>query len=162
LWNEKNKHIIDELITDDYIDHTTPPYVSNEELQGPETFKRVFTAIQDVFFDIHVSIKDQIVEDDKVVTHAIWECTLKSDDDPPVAAQVVTVRGIGIDRIDGGKIVENWNTLDVLYRLISQLELADPFIDPDTPIPPAIPCDPAAPRPCRFGRVCRNRRCVKA
>ncbi len=135
LWNKKNKDIIDELIADDYVDRTTPPSSADVELAGPERFKQVFTEIQKEFFSIHVYIKDQIAEDDKVVTCMTWECTVKSNDDPLAAGQVFTLQGIGIDRIDNGKIVENWNTLDALYRLINLLSLHDPFIDPDTPAP---------------------------
>ena len=156
LWNEKDKYIIDELIADSYSDHTTPPYPDDEALQGPELFKQVAVALQEIFFSIHVTIKEQIAEGDKVVTHAIWECTLKTDDKPPVAGQVVTTRGIGIDRIDDGLIVENWNTLDVLFGLISQFNLADPFVDPNIPAPTPPDCKGCVP-PFR----CLNDKCVR-
>ena len=163
LWNEQNRYIIDELIADNYVDHTTTPYIDDGELQGPETFKKVAAAIQKAFFLIHVTIRDQIAEDDQVATHAIWECTLRREDDPTAAGRVITLRNIGIDRIDHGLIVENWNTLEVLYRLISLFNLADPFTDPDMPKPGPPKCDPNNPKnTCGFGRTClKNGTCGK-
>lgn len=161
LWNEQDKYIIDELIADSYSDYTTPPYSNDDALQGPETFKKVSRAIQKAFFSIHATIKEQIAEGDKVVNHIIWECTLKREDDPTRAGQIVTDRGIGIDRINDGLIVENWNTLDILYRLISQFNLADPFIDPDVAKPPAVACDPKNPMSCIPGFKCVNGKCVR-
>lgn len=136
LWNEKDKYVIDELIADNFVDHTPPPSSGDISTPGPDFYKQVYTAIQNELFNIHVSIKDQIAEGDKVVTHIAWEFTLKSNDKPPVAGKVITATGVGIDRIEGGKIVENWNTLDVLFRLINALGLPDPFSDPNTPTPP--------------------------
>ncbi|SRR6266487_5063642 len=118
LWNQKNKSIIDELLADTYVDHTPPPQ------QGTEALKGLFDALQQGFSDIRASIEDQIAEEDKVMTRVTWECTLKSDHPSP--ASQVTVMGVGIDRIDGGKIVENWNTLDVLYRLVNLLDSGIP------------------------------------
>ncbi|GHO90166.1 hypothetical protein KSF_002140 [Reticulibacter mediterranei] len=134
LWNKKDLDIIDELIADDYADRTAPPEFFEDELKGPDRLKEVVTRIQKEFLDIHVYIKDQIAEDDQVVTCMTWECTLNNKDDP-ANPLIFTLQSIGIDHIENGRIVENWNTLDALYRLINLLKLQDPFIDPDTPFP---------------------------
>src|SRR6266568_3562608 len=79
LWNDKNATIIDELIADNYHDHTTPPSAFNGELHGPEALKQFFAAIPKNI-DIQVTIEDQIAEGDKVATCVLWEYTVKSDD----------------------------------------------------------------------------------
>jgi predicted SnoaL-like aldol condensation-catalyzing enzyme len=157
LWNEKNPAVIDELLADEYVDHTKPPYVTGIEI-GKKALPIVFPAIQRDFFKISLSIEDQVAEGNKVATQVVWTCTFKSDDDPPVAAGDVSIRGISIDHIRDGKIVENWNGLDVLYRLINLLRLADPQVDLDVPAPP-VHCDDTQQcgRPdftCVFGRCC--------
>jgi hypothetical protein len=154
LWNEKNDSIIDELIADAYIDHTTPCSPDFRELEGPEVFKEVFDALQGDFFDIRVSIEDQIAEDDKVVNLVAWQYTLRSDNDPAIASQVVTITGIGIDRIDGSKIVESWNTFDVTYRLLNALEMACPLRR--KPGPGGVDCN----NDCPKGFRCEGR-CVR-
>jgi predicted SnoaL-like aldol condensation-catalyzing enzyme len=149
LWNKKNVSIINELIADTYIDHTPPPNSMDEKLQGPAAFNQLFTALQDAFSDIRVSIGDQIAQHDRVATPVTWVYTLKSNDSS-IVSQVVTIMGIGIDRIHSGKIVENWNTLDVTYRLINLLGIPDP-LSPPAPPPPqscAKGCDP--------GYVCQS------
>jgi len=149
LWNQKNESIIDELLADTYVDHTPPLRSQSLGQLSPEQLKQLFEALQQDFSDIHVSIEDQIAEDDKVVTQVTWVCTLKSDD--PTTAQQVTVMGVGIDRFDSGKIVENWNTLDVLYRLLILLGIDVPET-PRGPVPPPPPCDDN--NPCPFGFAC--------
>src|SRR5206468_1589886 len=99
----------------------------------------------------HVSIKDQIAEEDKVVTQVTWVYTLKSDD--PSTDQRVTVDGVGIDRFDSGKIVENWNTLDVLFRLLKKLGIEVLQTPPPRQPPPPCPCPPGS--ICQFG-VCNR------
>src|SRR5690242_2317673 len=101
LWNQKNESIIDELLADIYVDHTPPT------LQGKEPLQELFEVLQQGLSDIHVTIDDQIAEDDKVMTRVIWAFTLKSDDPSP--ASQVNAMGVGVDRIDDGKIVESWN-----------------------------------------------------
>jgi SnoaL-like polyketide cyclase len=161
VWNREdgavNEAIIDKLIAPTYVDHTPPCSLSSEELQGPEKFKQVVKTIRDNFFAIRVSIESQIAEDDRVVNLVTWQCTLKSDDDPPTAAQVVTVMGVGIDRIDeDGQIVEGWNFFDIPYRLINRLGLPCPLVPPG-PAPTPPPCKPGG--KCDPGYMCQFNQC---
>src|SRR5262249_4513546 len=117
--------------------------------QGPEVLKDLFEALQGDFSDIHVSIGDQIAEDDRVVTPVTWQCTFESND-PSTPTQVITIVGVGIDRIESGKIAESWNMYDVIYRLLNKLELSDPL--PSGPVP-GKPC------PCDPGYICQSGSC---
>ena len=155
LWNQKNVSIIDELLADNYVDHTPPRRPGGAEL-GPEGLRRLFQRLQRIFVDIHVAIEDQIAQEDRVVTRLTWQITLRDDD--PAKTPQVTVMGISIDRIHCGKIVENWNMLDVLYRLLNLLET--PVTEGNIPHPSAAPpCDGRGHCPphclCRFGRCGR-------
>jgi predicted ester cyclase len=118
LWNKKNETVIGELLADNYVDRTPPPQ------RGDVTLNQLFQALQQGFSDISATIEDQIAEDDMVMTRVTWNCTRKSANAAP--ASQVTVVGVGVDRIDDGKIVENWNTLDILYRLLNLLDMAVP------------------------------------
>lgn len=150
LWNQKNVSIVGELLANTYVDHT--PGTFDEGPQGPEALRQLFEALHRDFSDIRASIEDQIAEEDKVMTRVTWVCTLTSDD--PSAVSQVTVMGVGIDRIDQGKIVESWNALDVPYRLLNLLEGPDA---PNVPHPPPVPCD--RDNPCRPGFMCRFGTC---
>jgi predicted SnoaL-like aldol condensation-catalyzing enzyme len=165
LWNQRNVDIIDQLLADTYVDHTPPANAVDQEVQGPETLKRFFEALHLDFSSIHVSIEDQIAKGDKVMTRVTWECTPKSDD--PSTALPVTVMGVGVDRIDHGKIVENWNTLDVLYRLHNLLggpvgtmpPPVSPKPPPVSPKPPLPPCGPH--HKCSPGFICQKGICQR-
>jgi hypothetical protein len=154
LWNKKNISIIDELIPNTYVDHTPPPHAEDIDLQGPEVLKQVFAGLQDEFADIHVSIGDQIEEEDKVVTPVTWQFQFTAgSNDAPIPSQVITIMGVSIDRIDSGKIAESWNTFDVPFRLINQLGMLDPV--PKRPLPGPVPC------PCPSGYVCQTGFCMR-
>ncbi len=142
LWNQKNLSVIDELLADTYVDHT-PPLNPDEGPQGPETLKQLLEALHQVPSDTRVSIEDQIAEGDEVTNRLTWECTFESGD-PPTPSQVI-VMGVGIDRIDGDKIAESWNTLDVPYRLLNVLTSVAqaPHLrhcDRNNPCPPGFIC----------------------
>jgi steroid delta-isomerase-like uncharacterized protein len=73
------------------------------------------------FPDLKITVEDQIAEGDKVVTRWTAEGTHDGDlPGLPASGRSSTVTGIGIDRIEGGKIVEawgNWDTLGMLQQL---------------------------------------------
>ena len=64
---------------------------------------------------MHVTIEDQIAERDKVVTRFTFRGTHQGEFmGVPATGKVVTVTGIYISRIAGGKCVEDWENLDML------------------------------------------------
>ncbi len=156
LWNQKNMSIIDELLADTCVVHT-PPLRPTGSLR-PEALKQLFEALQNYFSDIHISVKDQIAEEDKVVTQMTWDCTLKSDD--PSTDSTVNADGVGIDRIDSGKIVENWNTLDVLYMILKLRKGPPPQLQkgPPPPWPPPALCSNS--NQCPPGYQCLYGECL--
>jgi steroid delta-isomerase-like uncharacterized protein len=67
------------------------------------------------FPDLKITVEAQIAEGDLVVTR--WSSTGTHEGDLPglpASHNKVTVTGIGIDRIENGKIVEGWNNWDTL------------------------------------------------
>jgi steroid delta-isomerase-like uncharacterized protein len=73
------------------------------------------------FSDLQMTVEDQIAEGDMVVTR--WTAVGTNDGDlpgMPASGRSSTVTGIGIDRIEDGKIVEawgNWDTLGMMQQL---------------------------------------------
>ena len=62
-----------------------------------------------------LAIDDQIAEGDRVVSR--WTGTGTHQGEfmgVPATGNKVTVTGIGIDRIEGGKIVEHWEQFDAM------------------------------------------------
>jgi hypothetical protein len=79
LWNQKNLSVIDELLADDYIDHTPSLDPSGKGPQGREAIKQLFEQLSRFTDGVQVSIEDQIAEEDEVTTRVTWEFTFKSD-----------------------------------------------------------------------------------
>jgi predicted ester cyclase len=74
---------------------------------------------------MNVTVEDVIAEGDKVVTRVTLRGTHQGETEefgPPTGRQV-ELKGITISRIEGGKIVEDWDAYDNLSAM-QQLGLA--------------------------------------
>jgi predicted ester cyclase len=88
--------------------------------------KRLLRMHRAAFADAEATIDDQIAEGDKVVTRWTFRSTHKGKfmGIAPTGKRV-TITGINIHRIEGGKIVELWRQKDVL-GLMQQLGAVRP------------------------------------
>jgi steroid delta-isomerase-like uncharacterized protein len=114
IWNQGNLAAIDALYATDQVSHglgmDVPP--------GAAGLKQFVTLYRTAYPDTHFTIEDQIAEGDKVATR--WTATGTHQGEfmgiAPTSKRV-TVTGIAINRIAGGKIVETWNNFDALGQL---------------------------------------------
>ena len=119
-----NIDILDELVAEDYIDHTPPPVPGLAS--GREGVKQSFRMFQQATPGYH-RIEDQIAEGDKVVTRLT--SIGKHEGDLPGAPRTgndMQVTSITIHRIANGKLVEKWSEKDVI-SLLQQLGLIPPM-----------------------------------
>jgi predicted ester cyclase len=119
-----NIDILDELVAEDYIDHTPPPVPGLAS--GREGVKQSFRMFQQATPGYH-RIEDQIAEGDKVVTRLT--SIGKHEGDLPGAPRTgndMQVTSITIHRIANGKFVEKWSEKDVI-SLLQQLGLMPPM-----------------------------------
>ena len=106
VWNQGNVALADEL------------YAPNIRFQNPgaadvrtlEDFKRLVTALRSPFPDGHMTIEDMIAEGDQVVSRYTFRGTNTADFVAPMplpaTGKQVTMTGIAIARLAGGKVVE--------------------------------------------------------
>ncbi len=86
-----------------------------------EAFKQFLSLFQAAFPDGRHIIEDQLAEDDKVTTRWMWRGTHRGDfQGMPATGTEVTLTGMNIDRIVGGRIVERWVQFDSM-GLLQQL-----------------------------------------
>jgi predicted ester cyclase len=106
-----NLDVIDELLVPDFVDRSLLPG------QGPtrEDFKRLNQEFLDAFSTTGYTIEEQIAEGDTVVTKYRHSGVNRGEIPglPPPSREQETIEGINIHRISGGKITEEWSTLDV-------------------------------------------------
>ena len=111
IYDKGNLAAIDELFATNFVWHFAPPGVT-PDLKGYKQWVNMTCA---GLADRQSTVEDQIAEGDKVVTRWTYRGTHKSElmGIAPTGKQV-TVTGICIDRIVGGKIVEEWGEMDNL------------------------------------------------
>lgn len=109
LWNGRNAEVIDELVAENYTGNLGAGRRAWKEIASA-----VFAAAPP---DLHVTIEDQIAEEDKVVTRYTWSFThtVPFLDAAPTGKHI-SWTGINICRLELGKIVKDWANHDELGR----------------------------------------------
>lgn len=122
VWGKGNLAAVDELYATNFVFNWAPPGVG-PDLEG---YKQTVTMFFAAFADIQASSEDMVAEGDKVAVRWTWRCTHKGEymGIAPTGKQV-TLTGIGIVRIAGGKIVEEWGEMDNL-GMMQQLGVIPP------------------------------------
>ena len=114
LWDKGELPVADEIIAADFVDHDP---VSGQR-SGLDGYKEMVGAFRAAFPDLRVKNEDVIVEGDKVVARWTARGTHRGAlmNIPPTGRQV-TLKGVDILRIEGGKIAERWGEFDALGML---------------------------------------------
>jgi len=124
VFEENNKGkaaamaVMDELYAADFVVHGS---AEGEDIHGLKNVKQSMREYLNAFPDLHYALDDMIVEGDKVVVRCTVTGTHKGEfmGIPPTNKKV-KVQAIAIDRVVGGKIVEEWGMSDTL-GLMQQL-----------------------------------------
>lgn len=113
---------LDEMVAPGYVDHNAPPAAG----RGPEAVRAHVESVRHTFADFSLEIQDLIAAGDRVVTRVAGAGTHEGEwmGIEPTGA-VVRVRGINIDRVEEGRIVEHWGEADTV-GMLTQMGV-DPF-----------------------------------
>jgi steroid delta-isomerase-like uncharacterized protein len=108
IMTRGNIAAINELFASDFTGHDT-----SGGTFGREEFREGVLDMLSAFSDRQVKIADQVVAGDKVVSR--WQATgvhAGEFNGIPATGRRVSLTGISIDRITGGRIVESWEVTD--------------------------------------------------
>jgi len=113
-----NLAVVNELVASDYIAHDPANPVP---LRGPEGVKEFISTYRAAFPDARLVVEDQLAEGDLVATRWSGRGTHEGElmGVEPTGKQV-TVSGLTISRLEGGKIVEefqNWDTFGMMQQI---------------------------------------------
>ena len=109
VLNQRQLQVFDELANPGFVS-----YLSDGKRVGSDIYKQVIAGTLAAIADLNVTIEDQIVEDDKVVTR--WKATgtpqvefagIKPNGKP------VTITAIHIHRVQNGKLIEHWEAINL-------------------------------------------------
>jgi steroid delta-isomerase-like uncharacterized protein len=114
-WNKHNTAVVDEIYAADFVDRSPDiPGIAHTR-DGLKQFTGVYLR---AFPDANITIEDQLVEGDRVVTRWTGHGTQTGEFmEMPPSGKKVAVPGVQIDRFSGGKIVEEWTLFDQLGML---------------------------------------------
>jgi steroid delta-isomerase-like uncharacterized protein len=112
IFTGGNLELVDELFAPDFILHDSSV---PQEVRGVEALKQYITMYRTAYPDTHFTVEDQIAEGNEVVTRWTGQGTHQGElmGISPTGNQV-TVTGIEVDRVSGGKIEESWVSYDAL------------------------------------------------
>jgi steroid delta-isomerase-like uncharacterized protein len=110
-FNRGNLSVIDEDTTEDFVGHD--PITGD---QDREAAKQQIASYRQAFPDIHITIDDIFASGDKVVMRWTGSGTFENEfmGLKPTHQEGDPVRGITIDRYEGGKIAESWTQWETL------------------------------------------------
>lgn len=124
VWNKRKLEVIKEIISPSHA--LQSPNIFGSSI-GPEAYKRNVLAFLAGFPDLRWSIEDTIAEKDKVVACWAMSGTHKGDFmGIPATNKKVSVEGITVHHVSGGKIMDSYSNWDLL-GMTQQLGVVPPL-----------------------------------
>jgi len=119
VFNKGNLDTVDEIFADDYVGHSSANL--RRPIKGPAGIKRFVQMYRQAFPDIEFKFEDILTQDDKVAVRWTTVGTHKGAlfGIKPTGKKM-TVTGIGIAQIPGGRIGVSFSEVDML-SLVTQL-----------------------------------------
>ena len=112
--NSGDMSFIDELFTEDYEDHSSPPGLPPNR----EGTRQLLSALRSAFPDFKYTFEDEIAEGDRIVHRLTGQGTMQGEfQGMPPTGKRATWQEIHIGRFEDGKIAEHWATVDQLGML---------------------------------------------
>jgi steroid delta-isomerase-like uncharacterized protein len=111
LWNGRRIDVVDEMVTEDFLNHAAPP----GRQRGRQGLKDVVRMFEGAFPDFRYEVEEVIAEGEKVAVRDIFAGTHQGDFmGIPATGNRVTMEAIHIFRFDGGRMAEHWVARDDL------------------------------------------------
>jgi steroid delta-isomerase-like uncharacterized protein len=115
-FGQGKTEVVDEVLEADFVCHD--PNSETGEIRGAETIKGEIEYFRNAVPDLFWRVEDQVAEGDKVTTRYTLGGTHQGEFfGVPGSGKRVEVSGINIDRFEGGKLVEEWASYDLLGGL---------------------------------------------
>src|SRR5260370_27482551 len=118
VWNIRKSEVVSVVISPSHALHA--PNISGSSV-GPEAYKRQILLFLAGYADVRLNIEDMIAEQDKVVACWTFSGTHRGDYmGIPATNKKVSVDGMTIHHVAGGKIMDsysNWDALGMMQQL---------------------------------------------
>jgi steroid delta-isomerase-like uncharacterized protein len=122
VLNQGKLETADEIVAEDFVELDPLP----GQRQGRGGLKEIVALLRTAFPDMHWSVDETIAAGEKVVTRFTWTGTHKGDFlGIPATGRPVSVKGVVIDRIVGGKMTDSRILMDN-FGMMQQLGVISP------------------------------------
>ena len=123
VWEKGDPGPLQELLSDDYVDHNPMPGVGADKASAGQ----VVTMIMGDAADVVLNVGHMVGEGDFVAAHWKMDWTQKGDfmGGIPADGKRLSIEGHDFCRITGGKIAEIWHVEDVM-SVMAQLGMVPP------------------------------------
>ena len=113
-FGQDKPELLEDLLDPDFVRYD--PYIEAGAVRGVETVKENIRWFRNVFPDLTCTIEDQVAEGDKVVSRYTIRGTHQGEEffGVPATGERIEMRGIQVDRFEGGKMVEERAEFDLL------------------------------------------------
>ena len=114
VLNQGQLERVDDLVAVDFVEVEPLP----GQQQGREGLKQVISVFRTAFPDIHWVIEEMVGEGEKVFSRFTWHGTHRSEFfGVPATGKQITVKGMVVDRVVAGKMVESQILMDGLSMM---------------------------------------------
>lgn len=128
VWNQGRLEVLDELIADDYVNHSSS---IPDPRPGPEDLKPIVAAMRRGIPDLHYEILDMVVAPDKVAVHVRMTGTHRGPlFGMPPSGGPIDVRQMQFEWIRRGRIIQHWRLTDELSLLRQTGQIQVPGAEP--------------------------------
>jgi steroid delta-isomerase-like uncharacterized protein len=122
IFNKHDLSIADEVLAPTF----QATFIGMPPLPTPEAWKQLVGPFMAAFPDMQLVVHDEFVEGDKAGGRWIWTATHRGElMGMPATGRSVTVQGLGIYRLAGGKIVSE-TVLEDMFGMLVQLGVVPP------------------------------------
>jgi len=112
-FSQGHTEVVDEVLNPNFVCYD--PNSESGEIRGSETIKGEIEYFRNAVPDLTYTIEEQIAEGDKVVTRYTVSGTHQGEFfGIGATGERITMSGIMIDRLEDGKMVEEWPEYDLL------------------------------------------------
>ena len=121
VYADWNMAMVDEVVSPRFTSHDWPAGAT-----GPQAFRKYYAALKAAVPDARYEVDDIIGEGDRVVVR--WRMLgTHTGDFRGIApsGRAITLRGVAIYRVEGGKLVERWVVSD-LYGALEEARVSEP------------------------------------
>ena len=112
IWNQGRLEVCDELIAPDYVNHSAP--LPDLPL-GPEGLKQIVSAGRRAFPDVHYTVEDMVLGEEKAALRVTMRGTHQGDFlGVAPTGRTIAVQALQIEHLRDGQIVAHWHQIDDL------------------------------------------------